>query len=217
MFDLLRRHPLTRAGKVTSIIVAGESGNAIAVTAPSTNKGILIGAITVSTNGTPFTGPVTITPVAGVTVSLSQAANAASAVYPCSLFIGQTSATNNQTSQFTLNAVGFTTPTITATYTVSGSVTSTAVLLAGQSGPSIPVTFASTTNAGTLVGAVTVTTNPPGSIYAGTITLSGTNALSFSLSNSSNVTSASFPCSLYVAQGVNLAAGTYTVTLTATP
>jgi hypothetical protein len=95
------------------------------------------------------------------------------------------------------------------------SIAATAVLVAGQAGPGITVNFGSSTDAGDLVGAITVTTNVPGT-YHGTISIGGTNAADFSLSPSSNVSSAAYPCSLYVSQS-NLAAGSYSITLTALP
>jgi hypothetical protein len=91
----------------------------------------------------------------------------------------------------------------------------TAIQLAGQSGPGVSVSFNNATDAGSLVGAITVTTNIPGT-YVGTISIGGTDAAKFSLSGSSNISSAAYPCSLYVSQS-NLAAGTYVITLTATP
>jgi hypothetical protein len=90
-----------------------------------------------------------------------------------------------------------------------------AIQLAGQSGPNVSINFASATDAGSLVGAITVTTNAT-STYVGTISIGGTDAAKLSLSSSSNVSSAAYPCSLYVAQS-NIAAGSYVITLTATP
>jgi hypothetical protein len=69
----------------------------------------------------------------------------------------------------------------------------------------IYVNFGSATDAGSLIGAVIVTTNVPGN-YVGTISISGTNASS----------SAAYLCSLYVGQS-NITADTYVINLTATP
>jgi hypothetical protein len=91
---------------------------------------------------------------------------------------------------------------------------STGILVAGQAGPNIGINFNSATDAGQLVGAIAVTT--AGGAYVGTITIGGTNGSSFSLSATSNVSSASYPCNLYVSQS-NLPAGTYTITITANP
>ena len=66
------------------------------------------------------------------------------------------------------------------------------------------------TNAGTVVGAVSVTTNPPGGSFTGTIALGGSAAPSFALTNGGNL-----PCNLIVGPN-NLAAGTYAITLSAT-
>jgi hypothetical protein len=53
-----------------------------------------------------------------------------------------------------------------------------AIQIAGQSGLSLPISFATSQDAGTLCGAITVQTGD-GSSYGGTITLGGTNASSF--------------------------------------
>jgi hypothetical protein len=105
---------------------------------------------------------------------------------------------------------------LTATMVADTLIFATAVLLGGQSGPDVNVNFSSATDAGSLVGAITVTTNIAGSTYIGTITIGGTDAAKFSLSSNSNVSSAAYPCSLYVSQS-NIAVGTYVITLTATP
>ena len=64
-------------------------------------------------------------------------------------------------------------------------------------------------NAGTVVGAVSVTTNPPGGSYSGTVVLGGTDAASFALTNGG-----ALPCNLTVGPN-NLPAGNYAITLTA--
>ena len=92
--------------------------------------------------------------------------------------------------------------------------TVTAIFLAGQAGPAFGVALP-TSDAGDIVGAITVTTNIPG-IYTGTITIGGTNASDFSLNATSNVLAAAYPCTLYVAQSV-LPANTYAISLTALP
>jgi hypothetical protein len=65
------------------------------------------------------------------------------------------------------------------------------------------------TLAGSVVGAVSVTTNPPGGTYSGVITLGGANASSFALTNGGVL-----PSNLVVGAS-NLAPGTYAITLSA--
>lgn len=122
-----------------------------------------------------------------------------------------TTGTYNLTVQAT-NSAGSGTGTASVNVT-SGAATN--ILLAGQSGPNISVSFSTAQDAGSLVGAITVTMAGPGT-YVGVISTSGADAARFSLSPSSNVASASYPCSLYVSQ-TNLPAGTYVINLTATP
>jgi hypothetical protein len=64
-------------------------------------------------------------------------------------------------------------------------------------------------NAGDLIGAVTVTTNPPGFGTHGPITLGGADAASFALTNGGNL-----PCNLIVGVS-NIFGGSYSITLTA--
>jgi hypothetical protein len=63
--------------------------------------------------------------------------------------------------------------------------------------------------AGSVVGTVSVTTNPPGGTYSGVITLGGANASSFALTNGGVL-----PCNLVVGAS-NLTAGTYAIMLSA--
>jgi hypothetical protein len=65
------------------------------------------------------------------------------------------------------------------------------------------------TAAGSVVGTVSVTTNPAGATYGGVITLGGANASSFALTNGGVL-----PSSLVVGS-TNLAPGTYAITLSA--
>ena len=60
------------------------------------------------------------------------------------------------------------------------------------------------------MGAVSVTTNPPGGSYTGVITLGGASAGSFALTNGGVL-----PCNLVVGP-TNIAAGSYAITLSAT-
>lgn len=97
--------------------------------------------------------------------------------------------------------------TTTTSYTVTVTITPgvTALNLSGTT-----VATLGPANAGTLVGAVTVTTNPPGGTYAGIVTLGGANAAQFALTNGGVI-----PCNLVVG-GSNIAAGSYQITLSAT-
>jgi hypothetical protein len=82
------------------------------------------------------------------------------------------------------------------------------IQIAGQA-PNVGVNFPTAADAGDLVGAITVTTNT--GAYVGVITIGGTDAGKFVLSNSGN-----YPCSLFVG-GTAIAAGSYSISLTATP
>jgi hypothetical protein len=64
-------------------------------------------------------------------------------------------------------------------------------------------------NANDTIGNVTVITSPPGQVPNTPITLGGTNAGLFALSNSGN-----YPCNLTVGSA-NVAAGSYSITLSA--
>ncbi len=97
--------------------------------------------------------------------------------------------------------------TTTSSYSITVTVTP-AITSVNLSNTTVNTT--GTANAGTVVGAVSVTTNPPGGTYAGVITLGGANASSFALTNGGVL-----PCNLVVG-AANLAAGTYAVTLSAT-
>jgi hypothetical protein len=63
--------------------------------------------------------------------------------------------------------------------------------------------------AGTVVGSITITTNPPGSAFKGHVSVSGTDGSKFSVTNSG-----SLPCSLIVGSN-GLAGGTYKIALVA--
>jgi hypothetical protein len=128
---------------------------------------------------------------------------------------GAAAITTAQSINLTIKAINIVgSGTGTCTINVQTPAQATDIQLVNQEGPAVSVNFLSATNAGDLVGVITV--DPSG--YTGTITLSGTNAADFSLSSSSNVSSAAYPCNLYVAQGVNLSNNvTYTITVTASP
>jgi hypothetical protein len=65
-------------------------------------------------------------------------------------------------------------------------------------------------NANAVVGAISCTTNPPGGTCANAIVLGGANASSFALTNGGVL-----PCNLVVGS-VNIAAGSYAITLAET-
>ncbi len=101
---------------------------------------------------------------------------------------------------------------------VSGVIQATAVQVGGQAGPGISINFSTAQDAGLSVGAITVTTNIPGT-YVGTVTIGGTDAAKFSLSSTSNVLSGAYQLgvsNLFIGQ-TNVAAGTYAITLNASP
>ena len=97
--------------------------------------------------------------------------------------------------------------TTTTTYSVMVAVTPavTSVNLSNTSLNTLGVN-----NAGAVVGAVSVTTNPAGGAYAGVITLSGANASSFAFTIGGAI-----PRNLVV-DPANIAAGSYAITLWAT-
>jgi hypothetical protein len=95
--------------------------------------------------------------------------------------------------------------TTTTTYTVT--VTSTPAI---SSVALSNTTLTTAANAGALVGAVSVVTNPIGGSYSGVITLGGTNAASFTLTNGG-----ALPCNLMVGS-TNLTNPSYSITLSAT-
>ena len=72
------------------------------------------------------------------------------------------------------------------------------------------VSTASTANAGAVVGAVSVVTNPVGGTFTGTIVLGGTSGAKFALTNGGKL-----PCNLTIG-AANVAAGTYAISLSAT-
>ena len=76
-------------------------------------------------------------------------------------------------------------------------------------GLSISTVNLPTMNAGDFVGHVVVTTSPPGGSPSTPITLAGTDAAKFTLTNAGV-----YPCDLLVGAS-NIAAGTYHVTLSA--
>ena len=88
----------------------------------------------------------------------------------------------------------------------------TDIIVDGQDGANISFTL-QTLNAGELVGVIIVETDS-GAPYYGSITISGANAASFSLSPTANVLTAPYPCNLYVAQSI-LLAGNNAVTFAA--
>jgi hypothetical protein len=97
--------------------------------------------------------------------------------------------------------------TTTTSYTVTVTITP-AITAVGLSNTTVSTTGPA--NAGTVVGALSVVTNPVGGTYTGVITLGGTNASSFVLTNGGVL-----PCNLVVG-AANLAAGPYSITLSAT-
>jgi len=105
--------------------------------------------------------------------------------------------------------VAFTTPAIaqtTTSYTVTVVVTP---VVSAVNLSSSTITTLGPTNAGTAVGSVSVTMNPPGGSYSGTISLGGTDGTKFALTNGGRL-----PCNLTIGSA-NLAAGTYQISLTA--
>ena len=96
--------------------------------------------------------------------------------------------------------------TTTSTYTVTVTVTP-AITSVNLSSTTVNTTGPN--NAGAVVGAVAVTTNPAGGSYSGAITLGGANAASFALTHGGVL-----PCNLVVG-ATNLAAGSYNLTLSA--
>ena len=102
-----------------------------------------------------------------------------------------------------INNIEFNGTSRLATLTVNpaAAVTVTSINLTNTTASSV---------AGSVVGAVSVTTNPPGGTYSGVITLGGANASSFALTNGGVL-----PCSLVVGAS-NLTPGTYAITLSAT-
>jgi hypothetical protein len=93
--------------------------------------------------------------------------------------------------------------------TAATTMVSTAIQIAGNAA-NVPIHFLTTADANSLVGPITVTTNTGGP-YAGTITLGGPDAAKFALDNSGT-----YPCNLLVG-ATNIAAGSYSISLTATP
>jgi hypothetical protein len=91
-------------------------------------------------------------------------------------------------------------------YTVTVSVTP-AVTSVGLSNTT--VSTVGPNNAGVVVGALSVATNPSGGNFTGHITVGGTNGSQFAVTNGG-----SLPCNLVVGSS-NIAAGTYQITLSA--
>jgi hypothetical protein len=89
-------------------------------------------------------------------------------------------------------------------------VVATGIAIGGHSGPDIPIMFSSAADANQLVGAITVTTNTGGE-YHGVITLGGSDKAKFTVDNQGN-----YPCNLKVGPS-NVPAGSYAISLTATP
>lgn len=98
-------------------------------------------------------------------------------------------------------------PTTTTTnYTISVTVTP----ILASINLSSTVLNAGPNNAGAVIGAVSVTTNPAGGSFAGPIALGSTNAADFALTNGGML-----PCNLVVGAN-NLLAGSYNISLSAT-
>jgi hypothetical protein len=99
-------------------------------------------------------------------------------------------------------------PNVTTTSNYSITVTITPAITSVDLSSTTVV--AGPANAGTVVGAVSVTTNPPGGTYAGTIVLSGTDAAKFALTNNGLL-----PCDLVIGTA-DIPAGVYAISLSAT-
>jgi hypothetical protein len=97
--------------------------------------------------------------------------------------------------------------TTTNSYSITITVTP-AVASVNLSNTALNTTGA--TNANAIIGAVSVTTNPPGGTFTGPIVSGGTDAAKFALTNGGVL-----PCNLTVG-AANVAAGTYAITLSAT-
>ena len=119
--------------------------------------------------------------------------------YPCNLLVG---AANVATGSYSITlTAGVVVQPFTITFAVA---TPTAITLSNTS-----LSFVGTANANTLEGAVTVATTV--GTYAGPITLTGTGASSFTLSNGGV-----YPCNLLIG-ATDIAGGTYSITLAASP
>lgn len=95
--------------------------------------------------------------------------------------------------------------------TVSAPLTITITIIPALVGlgPSTMAASLPPANAGSLIGAVVATTNPPGQAYTGVITLGGADAGKFTLSNGGFL-----PCNVYVGAS-DIGEGAYQMTLSA--
>ena len=169
--------------------------SATSITFPNpTNANATVATITVTASGGTYAGPVTIGGTDAAKFALSNGG-----VYPCNLLVGATNIGTN-TYNITLTATPITTPFAIAVTVV----TATAIALSATS-----INTVGTANAGATVGIITVTAT--GGTYTGPVTISGTNASLFALSNSGN-----YPCNLLIG-AANVLAGTYSISLTASP
>lgn len=96
--------------------------------------------------------------------------------------------------------------TTTTNYTISVTV-NPAIVSVNLSNASLS---AGPANAGDVIGAVSVTTNPAGTPFAGPVVLSGTDAAKFALTNGGML-----PCNLVVG-AANIPAGFYAISLSGT-
>jgi hypothetical protein len=163
---------------------------------------------TLTVNPAQYTVAASASPSAGGTVTVS------SGVGP---FPGGSSVTVIATANPGYNFVNWTqngsqvNAPATYTFTISSNVTLVANFTPAFTLTSVNLSNTTVSNvAGAVVGAVSVTTNPPGGTYSGVITLGGANASSFALTNGGVL-----PCNLVVGAS-NLTAGTYAITLSAT-
>ena len=164
------------------------------ISLPPANANALVATITVTATGGTYAGPVTLGGADAAKFVLSNGG-----VYPCNLLVGSTSI-GNATYNITLTATPITTP-----FAIAVSViTPTAINLSATS-----INFANFVNAGAFVATITVTAT--GGAYTGPVTLSGTNAGLFALSNGGIS-----PCNLLIG-AANVPPGSYSISLTAAP
>jgi hypothetical protein len=84
-----------------------------------------------------------------------------------------------------------------------------AIFISGQS-PSVALSNIAASDAGTVIGPITILTSPPGGSQSTPIVLSGTDAALFSVTNGGNI-----PCNLVVGTK-NIGSGSYSITLSVT-
>ena len=142
----------------------------------------------------PTPGPVTLGGADAAKFALSNGG-----VYPCNLLIGSTNI-GTATYNITLTA----SPIIQPFAVAVTVVTATAISLSATS-----ITFPTSANANATVATITVTAS--GGTYTGSVTLGGTDAAKFVLSNGGV-----YPCNLLVGAS-NIGTATYNITLTASP